>query len=111
MKKVQKEKKEKVVKRVSNSDSLMDQAIENIKTDRNQAQYLLTKMMEYILQNQEGRFQECGIVAAKYLETLQRSNEQLVKLVQITKKDSEDEGLTSEDREELYDMLNEEKEK
>ena len=49
--------------------------------------------------------------SSKYVETLQRSNEQMVKLANlIQKKESKTEGLTSSEKEEIYDLLNSEME-
>ena len=49
--------------------------------------------------------------AAKYLETLQRSNEQLVKLASLVqKKESSSDSITEQDRQELFDLINKEKE-
>jgi hypothetical protein len=49
-----------------------------------------------------------GPIAAKYVENLQRSNEQLVKLAALLQRQrSHDVGLTDDDKEELYDLLNE----
>ena len=57
------------------------------------------------------RHVEVGTVAAKYVETLQRSNEQLVKLVGIMhKKTNSDTGLSLRDKEDLFDMIQENKE-
>ena len=46
-------------------------------------------------------------VASKYLETLQRSNEQLVKVTSlIYKKDTTKfAGLSSEDKDEIFDLI------
>ena len=41
--------------------------------------------MKY-MQSSDDRHREVGLVAAKYLETLQRSNEQLVKLAALIQK-------------------------
>ena len=49
-----------------------------------------------------------GLVAAKYLETLQRSNEQLVKVAALLqKKQGKSEGFTEKDKDELFDMIKE----
>jgi hypothetical protein len=49
------------------------------------------------------------LTAAKYVETLQRSNEQLVKIVGIkSKNEAKDVGLTQEERDEIFGQLNEE---
>lgn len=88
-----------------NKKELLSEAIENIHRDRSQAQLLLTKLIEYMFKN-EDRQKEVSFAAAKYLETLQRSNEQLVKIIQITRKRDDMESLSEQDREELFDMLN-----
>jgi hypothetical protein len=52
---------------------------------------------------------ELGAIAAKYIENLQRSNEQMVKLsVLLQKQQGGSAGLSEEDKEDLYDMLNKE---
>ena len=57
----------------------------------------------------ETKHQSSGPVAAKYLETLQRSNEQLVKLAGlISKKETVSVDLSSHEKEELYDLINKE---
>lgn len=64
-------------------------------------------LMKY-MQSSDDRHREVGLVAAKYLETLQRSNEQLVKLAALIQKDSaREQGITEEDKQELFDMINE----
>ena len=51
------------------------------------------------------------MTAAKYVETLQRSNEQLVKLAGLKmKEEKKSTGLTSEDRDEIFNQLNKESE-
>ena len=50
---------------------------------------------------------ELGQIASKYLETLQRSNEQLVKIAALIQKTtSVKEGLTSKDKEDIFDLIN-----
>ena len=55
------------------------ESIENIKQDRDVTKNLLKDVMMY-LSGDETRHERVGQVAAKYVETLQRSNEQLVKI-------------------------------
>ena len=63
--------------------------------------------MIYLKKNEENH-KSTGLIVAKYLETLQRSNEQLVKLAALLQRQrSHDVGLTDDDKEELYDLLNE----
>ena len=61
------------------------------------------------LSKDEARHKEIGIVMSKYVETLQRSNEQLVKVVNLMTKKEKDTGLTGEDMEQIYGMISEEK--
>ena len=50
---------------------------------------------------------ELGPIAAKYVEGLQRSNEQLVKLAALLQKQKYQQfGLTADDKEHLFDLLN-----
>ena len=54
---------------------------------------------------------ELGPIAAKYVENLQRSNEQLVKLAALLQKQKHNQvGLSADDKEQLFDLLNEDKE-
>jgi hypothetical protein len=58
------------------------------------------------LSKDEQRHKEVGFTAAKYVETLQRSNEQLVKITGILqKKESSSPALTDQDKNELFDMI------
>lgn len=88
-------------------ESLAEEAIENIRSDRQRTEELLKDLTKYIATD-EHRHKEVGIVAAKYVETLQRSNEQLVKLATLQKKgEKENMNLSNEDREEIFSQLNE----
>ena len=90
-----------------NSQNFVDEAVENIKNDRALATDLLIHLTNY-MKGSEERHQSCGAVAAKYLETLQRSNEQFVKLASLlSKKESSNNSLSSIDKSELYDLINE----
>ncbi len=88
--------------------SHLEQAIDNIRNDRSIASELLGDVSEYIGQNKE-RHKDVGQVAAKYLETLQRSNEQLVKLTAMLQKADDDEygDLTEDDRDKLFESFEE----
>ena len=86
----------------------IDKAMKNIDSDRAAAKALLTDLMIYV-KNADERQREVGMIAAKYLETLQRSNEQMVKLSALLQKQQGGvNGLSEEDKADLYDMLNEE---
>ena len=88
-------------------DSYIEEAIKNIRSDRAITTTLLMELIEYIKKD-EDRKESVGTIAAKYVETLQRSNEQLVKVsTLIQKKTSGSDQLSSEDKEELFDLIKE----
>tara|TARA_Y100000034_G_scaffold123850_1_gene171215 strand:+ start:1685 stop:1984 length:300 start_codon:yes stop_codon:yes gene_type:complete len=92
-----------------NSQEFVEEAADNIRKDRAIASTLLIELMG-ILKTDATKHQYSGPVAAKYLETLQRSNEQLVKLASlISKKETIVDSLSSDDKSDIYDLLQEEK--
>ena len=91
---------------------LLGEATRNVKEDRAATKTLLMSLMKY-MQVGDDRHKEVGIVAAKYLETLQRSNEQLVKIASLVHRNTskiEDTSISDEERDELFDMINSEPE-
>lgn len=86
-----------------------DEAISNIREDRDRALSLLKDIADYIGQNQD-RHKDVGATAAKYLETLQRSNEQLVKITALIQKDKDKEfgNLDKSEMDNLYEEIEEE---
>lgn len=89
-----------------NLESFIDQATENITEDRAATKSLLMGLMKY-MQLGDDRHKEVGLIAAKYLETLQRSNEQLVKLAALMQKDRNgNDSISEEDKQELFDLIN-----
>jgi len=90
-------------------DDYVQQALTNIEKDREITSELLRDVAQYIGKD-EHRHTEVGHVAAKYVESLQRSNEQLVKLTAIMmKRESSIYGdLNDTDRDEIYNSLSEE---
>ena len=88
-------------------DSYIDEAIKNIRSDGAITTTLLVELMEY-MKKDDDRKEKVGTVAAKYVETLQRSNEQLVKVsALIQKKTAGSDELSSQDKEELFDLIKE----
>ena len=88
-----------------NSKKLIEQALENVESDRALASTLLIELMK-ILKTDETKHQYSGPVAAKYLETLQRSNEQMVKVATLIQKEQkQSEGLTEADMENIFSMI------
>lgn len=90
-------------------EDLTARALKNIDEDRGRAEALLIDLMIHM--KQQNRVEQSGLIAAKYLETLQRSNEQLVKIIHGMKKISEvdDAPMTEEERDALYDEIQRQK--
>ncbi len=87
-------------------ENYIDKATSNIEDDRAATKTLLMSLMKF-MKNSDDKHREFGIVAAKYLETLQRSNEQLVKLASLLQKNENiNEEMTEEDKKELFDLIN-----
>ena len=90
-----------------NLDSLIDEALSNIRNDRRAAREFLNEIANIIVNEPEQNKYLSG-VAAKHIETLQRSNEQLVKLIGIRQKGtSQSVGLSDMDKESLFDLIQE----
>ena len=96
---------------MKNLEKYIEEATKNITEDRAATKTLLMTVMKYI-QSSEERHRDAGLIAAKYLETLQRSNEQLVKIASLVQKEesSKTEGITAEDKKDLFDLIQEESE-
>ncbi len=90
-----------------NLEEYVEETTKNIREDRAMAKTLLVDMMGDMAASATDR-RELGPVAAKFIETLQRSNEQLVKLSAILQRQkTSNVGLTADDKEQLFDLLNE----
>ena len=86
-------------------NSLIEEALTNIRGDRQLAREFLNEIANQIasdpLQNKY-----LSPVAAKHIETLQRSNEQLVKLISVRQKGQQQTSALSEaDKSELFDLI------
>lgn len=89
-----------------NLQKYIEDATKNIVEDRAATKTLLMTIMKFI-QTGEDRHKEVGLIAAKYLETLQRSNEQLVKLASLLQKqETGTEGISEKDKQDLFDLIN-----
>ena len=88
-------------------NSFVEEAIRNVKEDRAVTNFLLTDLLAFINETNRNH-KEVGLIAAKYLETLQRSNEQLVKIAALIQKQQNprDIGLSDLDKEEIFDIIN-----
>ena len=90
-------------------ENYIEEALTNIRDDRKITRELLDDAIKW-LSKDEARHKEIGIVMSKYVETLQRSNEQLVKVVGMVSKNSQSEGLSKKDMEEIYTAISSEEE-
>ena len=94
---------------IKDLDNYIQEAIKNIRDDRDITSTLLTQVFAEIT-NGGAEHKDMGFIAAKYVETLQRSNEQLVKLTSImAKKADSSVELSEEDKKSLFDVIQGEK--
>jgi hypothetical protein len=93
---------------MSKTDDQIKKALKNIEDDRKITKELLDDAIKYVAVD-EARHREVGIIMAKYVETLQRSNEQLVKVIGIMTKKESNQGLGSLDKDELFDLIAEDR--
>tara|TARA_Y100001937_G_scaffold127660_1_gene200602 strand:+ start:3852 stop:4151 length:300 start_codon:yes stop_codon:yes gene_type:complete len=90
-------------------DDIIKKALANIEADRLVTRDLLEDAMGYLAKD-EARHRDIGMTLAKYVETLQRSNEQMVKVATlIAKEEKKEEGITQEEMEDLFSAIAEEK--
>jgi len=90
-------------------EELLREAIDNLREDRKKTEQLL-KELEKELVTGDTTHSRSGVVAAKYVETLQRSNEQLVKIVaQLDKaqKTQEDISFSKDEKDNIFDLIQE----
>jgi|TARA_R110000744_G_scaffold48602_1_gene106058 hypothetical protein len=89
----------------NNLSGLIDEALENIRNDRRSAQEFLNEIANQIAMDAEQN-RSLSPVAAKHVETMQRSNEQLVKLISLQQKNQNVSiELSDEDKNQLFDMI------
>ncbi len=83
----------------------MEEALGNIRNDRKIAREFLNEIANQISADAENN-RSLSPVAAKHIETMQRSNEQLVKLISLKLKDSTSSmELTEDDKSNLFDLI------
>ena len=85
----------------------LKEALDNIREDRKITRELLDDAIKFVAKD-EARHQQIGIILAKYVETLQRSNEQIVKIATLMSKNEKTAGLSDSDMEDIYSMIKEE---
>jgi len=92
---------------MSKTDDQIKKALDNIDEDRRITKELLQDAIKYVAVD-EARHRDVGMVMAKYVETLQRSNEQLVKVIGLMAKKDSAQGLCAIDKDQLFDLIAEE---
>ena len=85
-------------------DESFEKVLKNIEEDRKITRELLDDAIKYVAVD-EARHREVGIIMSKYVETLQRSNEQLVKVAGLMSKNEKSVGLSDLDKNDLFDMI------
>jgi hypothetical protein len=86
-------------------DDLIDEALGNIRDDRMVAREFLNEIANQIAVDADNN-KYLSPVAAKHIETMQRSNEQLVKIIGLRQKDqSQSFELSEDDKDNLFDMI------
>ena len=90
-----------------NIDNLISEALSNIRDDRKVAREFLNDVANQLVNDAE-QTKYLSPVAAKHIETLQRSNEQLVKIISIQSKNTTTNIEFSEkDKEEMFNLIQE----
>ena len=90
-------------------DDIIKKALENIEADRLVTRDLLEDAMGYLAKD-ESRHRDIGLTLAKYVETLQRSNEQMVKVATlISKEQKKEDAISKEEMDNLFSAIAEEK--
>ena len=86
-------------------DDLIDEALGNIRDDRKVAREFFNEIANQIAVNSDNN-KYLSPVAAKHIETMQRSNEQLVKIIGLQQK-TQAQGfeLSDVDKDNLFDMI------
>lgn len=95
--------------KLKNVQKYIEETVQNVRNDRSVTNSLLTDLLLEMKKTSDvDNHKELGFIASKYVETLQRSNEQLVKIAALLQKQEsaeEDVSLSSEDKDELFDLI------
>ena len=88
-----------------NLDGLINEALDNIRNDRKSAREFLNEIANQIaIDSEQNKY--LSPVAAKHIETMQRSNEQLVKIIGIKQKSTIGSvELNQTEKDQLFDMI------
>jgi|TARA_Y100000034_G_C6888343_1_gene408225 hypothetical protein len=88
-----------------NLESLITEALDNIRSDRKVAREFLNEVANQIAHD-PAQNKYLSPVAAKHVESLQRSNEQLVKLIGLRQKQTTQSfDLSEDDKNNLFDII------
>ena len=86
-------------------EKLFNEALDNIRGDRKLTREFLNEVANEISRDPTQN-KYLSPVAAKHIETLQRSNEQLVKVISLKQKEvTNSVELSEKDKEELFDLI------
>jgi len=91
-------------------EEYIEEATHNIQNDRAVTSKLLLDLVDHMNKHSEDKYthKNFGEIAAMYLETLQRSNEQLVKVAAIVQRqEGGKEGMSKKERDSLFDLIRE----
>ena len=94
---------------LKNVQEYIQETVQNIRNDRSVTNNLLTDLLIEMKKTSDlDTHKQLGFIASKYVETLQRSNEQLVKIAALLQKRVSKEeyaSLSNEDKDELFDLI------
>jgi hypothetical protein len=92
---------------IKDLEAFVEEVVTNIRNDRAITSALLTDLFQELKKNNDiETHKNLGLIASKYVETLQRSNEQLVKVTSILNKTQiGTTALGESDKEELLDII------
>lgn len=86
-------------------ETLVQEALDNVRQDRKMAREFLNEIANQIASDAEQN-RSLSPVAAKHIETMQRSNEQLVKIIGLKQKRTETSfELSQNDKDNLFDLI------
>lgn len=89
-------------------EKITQEAIDNIRSDRTKAKDLLNDLFKWVVQGGD-RHSEVASSLAKYMETLQRSNEQMVKIAALAQKETKESiEFDDEERDAIFEKVKEE---
>ena len=93
-------------------DQFIQEAISNIRDDRAITSTLLVELIKHMKTQGDHTHETLGLIASKYVETLQRSNEQIVKLSSIIQKQERPfDGLSNEEKDDIFDLIKDQEQK